>query len=225
LNRDRSHLAKALQPRFGTWLWDNSGLFIELLDFLTNYEVPDKYKTITFQRFLVLYSNNRFKQLKIETQKIKNLYLALISSENPRPFLRDKFLDSWLVFRNISENEFERFLEVITQKDNPEFGNASLEVIKDRVFELVIRDEAFLLAMMARVHSWIAEIDTKIEFLNFRDHTVTTEQFKEEITRDDLDRKYHSLNKSLSEFDGLSSPILEFHFPPKSWKNRWRRPF
>ena len=221
----KSHLAKVFQPFFEAWLWNYSGMFVDLLEFLTKQNVPDRYKISTFQKLLRLHAENRFKQLKLELEKINMVYLSFISEDNPRPYVRDQILDSWIDMRSISHDEFQTFERLISKSGNPNFVNVDSETLRNRVYELLIRDEAYLLAMMAKLFPWISEIDSRIETLVFAEHAPTLVTNNKQVTRDELQKKYEQLNSSLKENDGLGTLLDEFHFPARSWKNRWRRPY
>lgn len=223
--RDRRHLAKPLESEFNKWLWQKVGMLPEQLQFLLSLAVPGATRLSTYQRLLVLHANSNFKQLKIEMTKIQRIFLDIIDANDPREYYRDDILQRWREFRNISQEEYDKFLEIVVENGNSEFPELSRQTLVNRFYELMIRDEAYLLAMMSKVFPWIAEIDVRIENLIFYLHATVDSEKKAETTREDLQKKYAAINLSLQQYAGLGEPLIEFYLPARSWKNRWRKPF
>lgn len=216
-----------LQAEFETWLWNKFGMFASHLRFLLTENVPDKSRLGTFQKLLVLYANKNLKQLTLEIEKIKRVYLSVISQDQPRPYFREKVLLSWLNHRKISEDELEEYLELIATADNQRPALADIEAIRDQIYELVVWNEPLLLAAMSRQFPWIAEIDQRLVVLATAFESEASEELEEKqvhVTRDELERKYAELNKHLVENNYFES-LIEFFPPARSYPNRWRKPF
>jgi hypothetical protein len=213
-----------LQSEFETWLWNKFDMFASHLKFLLTENVPDKSRIATYQRLLVLYANRNLKQLTLEIEKIRRVYLSVISREQPRPYFREKVLLSWLNHRKISEPEFEEYLELISTADGKKTALAGTEAIRDQIYELVVWNEPLLLAAMSRQFSWIAEIDQRLVVLANAFETEELEEERFHVTRDELERKYTELNQHLVENNYFES-LIEFFPPARSKKNAWRKPF
>jgi hypothetical protein len=216
-----------MQSEFETWLWNKFGMFASHLRFLLTENVPNKSRLGTYQKLLVLYANKNLKQLTIEIEKIKRVYLSIISREEPRPYFREKVLLSWLSQRNLSEPQFEEYLELITTADIQKSALADTEAIRDQIYELVVWNEPLLLAAMSRHFPWIAEIDQRLVVLAKAFESKEIEELEEErvhVTRDELERKYAELNQRLVEKNYFES-LIEFFPPARSVKNAWRKPF